>query len=809
MNFGIGPKLTETKAGLIGKTTASKDTSSIPATPSQYARVKEALGSLVKSLAGELSPARTTVGNQINDNTVITEKKTKVLDIVDKAKKGIGDLKNHLASKGWLFDESVISQFKKSIAENIDQLMKSQTCRTILKSILMTKTRITPEDILKKTENSIQKQNWDQNIKDWGLTLRNGKESPSIRVTTENLRTIQTKEKELTDELTASTGRDPQTISSELALCKVLIKAYTPRLEMKANYHALFEKGAELGADVLSSLQQHHFDTPETLLRGVITAIGDNPAVKSHIDAMITDPENPLRKVIVAAGGENAILGVKLATSSEGLAIATTLLSVGTTDLLGSFIADPITTILNNRDALGSAAGKISDLVVRMLNNPESANTLIQLSNGKLQSADIDFLKSIIPDTKELVTELATSMTTTQTTHSEGPSKLAVLVSKVASHVAARCDVELTRFNGGTLPVESTVSNLLSVVDQSMALFTANTVGTPTQTDPTPQQPIEKPAIERTWGGWFTETLTDVTAYTLGYDAAQTVETAAKSAVGIVDTVHNTVTSSVGYVAGSVSGVVNYVKDGATGVVVTQLAQQGASMIDKEIDKALDPKKAKSPKVALQLNPEKLNEFMAQSVGLLSHFVADNPQVIDQIGASSLTVLGAAADIIQNPEMAAKDKAALLSSTLQTSFAQIGQAISDTGGENAQKVGSVLINASALLGSSVVQASFEKSKLFTADTTQRVVDHIQNKSMATAQSAIQNYETKHYATQLAGLDSPKGPTIQVPSKVAAVIRAEKALDNSAVGGVVGGVLSWIGTDSLRDPVKLAGQLVQQ
>ncbi len=796
----------------VGKTLGSRDAESIPATKSQYATVREALGTFAKSLAGDLSPAREKVGGVVNDNKVIKEKKADITSKMEKATTGVNALRTQLASKGWIFDISVISNFKKGIAENIGGMMKSKTCRNILKSVLMTNTRIVPDDIVKKTDNKPQKAAWAENITHWGLTLRDGKEGNSLRVTRKNLEMIEGKEKALTEELSGSGGRDPEIVRSELKLCQILIEAYTPRLAMKANYHALFKKGAELGAEVLSSLQREHFDSPETLIGGVITAIGDNPALKSHFEEMITDAENPLRKVVVAAGGENAILGLKLAISDDGLAIAKTLLSVGNMEMVSSFMQDPVTTILNNRELLGKAAGEVCDQLVRMLDKTDLADAMMQLSGGKLQQVDIDFLKSMLPDTKAFVAELATSGSQANGP-SEGPSELALMASKMLSHVATRCDIELeSHHTGSRLAVAATFSNLMSMMDTSMAVFTAHTVGTPDGTELTLEEPPEaaaqKGTSERTWGEWFTETAVDVTAYTLGYEAAQTVDSAAASLGNVVGTIQSTLVGGINYAADRVAAAAQYVHDGVTDAVVEKVSNQGAAMIDKEIDDALGGIKApKGPKVELALNQEKLNEFMAQSVGMLSHFLAENPQVIDQLGASSLAVLGSVADIMQNPTMDSGEKSVTLSAALRDNLGQIGQALIATGGEAAGKVGNTLINAGALLGSEVVQRSLEKSQLFTAETAQRAMTYVSDKMGSAGELAVTQYEEKHYAPKLAARDGAKTPTIQVSKTVAAVLRAEQSLDNGTVGGMMGSLMSWIGADGVRATVHLAGQLV--
>jgi hypothetical protein len=333
-----------------------------------------------------------------------------------------------------------------------------------------------------------------------------------------------------------------------------------------------------------------------------------NPALESHFEEMITDAENPLRKVVVAAGGENAILGLKLAISDEGLAIAKTLLSVGNMEMVSSFMQDPVTTILNNPELLGNAAGEVCDQLVRMLDNKDLADAMMQLSGGKLQQVDIDFLKSMLPDTKAFVAGLATSGAQANEP-SVGPSELALMASKMLSHVATRCDVELaSHHTGSRLPVAATFSNLMSMMDTSMAVFTAHTVGTPDVVghrieDSPPETTIQNGTSERTWGEWFKETAVDVTAYTLGYEAAQTVDSAASSLGNVVGTVQSTVVSGINYAADRVTAAAQYVHDGVTDAVVEKVSNQGAAMIDKEIDDALGGIKApKGPKVELALN---------------------------------------------------------------------------------------------------------------------------------------------------------------------------------------------------------------
>jgi hypothetical protein len=74
---------------------------------------------------------------------------------------------------------------------------------------------------------------------------------------------------------------------------------------------------------------------------------------------MISDKDNPLRKVIVSVAGEKSIHGLNIATSPEGLAIANTLIGAGSVDIAKSFIEDPVGTLLANKALLVETASTL------------------------------------------------------------------------------------------------------------------------------------------------------------------------------------------------------------------------------------------------------------------------------------------------------------------------------------------------------------------------------------------------------------------------------------------------------------------
>ena len=204
-------------------------TESSPASPSQKAQLAKVLTKFSQFLAGGNLTAkneglRKDIGTMATNTESLKTKKEAIQTKIDNAVTGLDKAKA-------LFEKNILGALIKGIANNIDAIMKNSVCQSIVKSVLMTKTRITPENITKETNNQAQKTEWTNTIQALGILKDDGK---SLRISPENLEKIKTRLRTLETNRDASI--DPMQIGSETKLCKLLIKSYEDRIAIKTAF---------------------------------------------------------------------------------------------------------------------------------------------------------------------------------------------------------------------------------------------------------------------------------------------------------------------------------------------------------------------------------------------------------------------------------------------------------------------------------------------------------------------------------------------------------------------------------------------
>jgi len=800
---------------------------------------KEKLGKVFKALGHALAGGNITtkneglrkeVGNLATNTSSLSTKKTEINTSIDKAVTGLAKVKS-------LFEKNILGALIKNIAKNIDAIMKNSVCQSIVKSLLMTKTRVTPEDIVKKTDSQAQKTEWLSTIKNMDI-LRD--DQKSLRITPENLDKIQTRLSDLEAQVSSEPSETNTKIGSEIKLCKILIKTYEDRLAikeaLKTDKAGIIEGSSKLAAVVLSTLEGTDFSSPEKLLKKIIHSCKENPELREQMQSMISDKENPLHKLIVSVAGENAIHGLNIATAPEGLAIADALISAGSVDIAKSFLENPVGTLLDNKDLLMTTASNAFDAFVTLLDNKSATDSMLALSDGRLQPADIDLLKNILPLAKGVISELNATESPT-----ERPSKTAMLMSKIAGHVAARCDLELANIHTAStsqtaLPISDTIDQLTTGLDNSLSLLTKLTVGlaeTPKGPDATSLQSTDSPKaetpIDQSWGGWVSSWGSSVVsgvanvaqfgsnmavhavASTLGDEAGLYLESSIENASEIISDTTTYISDSVRSAATTIGNIPSNIVSAAVNLGIEAASTTAAGKIDSKIDKTLTaplsktdtPKKATSE---ITLNHEKLTEFMAQSVSLLSHFIAENPAVLDSVGSSVTTLLVSVADILQNPETDTAERAKSLCNTLKESLGEIGQAIVSSNGATAAKVGNTLINAGALLGSALVERSLAKSTALTQETI--------TKAGQFGELKIRQLVLDKATNTLSSINAPKvalpkeEKSMKIPQKVATALGTYSSTDLGATGGVLGRIVNFVGLGAAKGGLDIASQIIQ-
>ncbi len=713
-------------------------------------------------------------------------------------------------------------------------------------------------------------------INDMGI-LREDSKKPALRVTPENLEKIKTRLSHLEEQANNPNAPQDSGVGSEISLCKLLVKAYTERLEIKAALKAdragVITGTSSLATAVAKTLTSADFSSPEILLKKIISSCATDPTLRSQIQGMISDKDNPLRKVLVSVAGEKAIHGLNIATSPEGLAIANTLIGAGSVDIAKAFIEDPVGTLLANKALFVETASTAFDQFVALLDNKSATDSLIAMSDGKLQQADISLLRDILPLAKEVIAENTTATETDRPTKS--PSKTAHLLAKIAEHVATRADLELAKLatkrgDSPALPIQNTLEQLSTGIDNSLHLLTKLTVGIPdtvSQKESQADANTTQDNTDQSWGGWLSgwgsavtagvsNVAVQATAFTLGDEAGLTLENAISDATEYVSDTASYVTSTVTGAASSIANIPNNIIATAVDIGLNAGASVAAGKIDTAIDRELNntPKTSKD-KATVTLNPEKLTEFMAQNVSLLSHFVAENPAVLDIMGQSVTAVIVTVSETLQDPTLglfrnrqsarftmlpnapdvtflgqcgvaalhklnengadgvfrnratlSPEEKSQALCNVLKNSLGDIGRAIATTGDETAKKVGHSLINAGALLGSDLVTRSLGQSKALQPETLNRVTSHVQTKFHTVV---LDKVSTALGTLEAAKTDSPKQEKpMQIPQSAAKVLTAYSQADLGSVGGMIGKVVNFVGLGAANSGLNMASQIIQ-
>lgn len=197
---------------------------------------------------------------------------------------------------------------------------------------------------------------------------------------------------------------------------------------------------------------------------------------------------------------------------------------------------------------------------------------------------------------------------------------------------------------------------------------------------------------------------------------------------------------------------------------------------------------------------------MAQSISLLSHFVSENPAVLDTLGESATTLLVTVSDILQNQELDPSERANILCEILKGTLGDIGQSIIETGGETSTQVGSALISTGALLGSDLVKRSLQKSTAFTPETISKAGQFVALK--------IRHLVFDKATNTLSSIDAPKidlakeEKSMKIPQKVAMALNGYSSTNMGSIGGMIGRVVDFVGLGAAKGGLDMASQIIQ-
>jgi hypothetical protein len=693
----------------VSQTSATKSESLVEATPKQKEGLSELIGTAIGSLMDTASKVSQELGSAATQN-------------------GLGDKLMGVKDRVLIKAETKFEEQKaglKSALKNtglIKSILGNETCRLAIKAIGMTFTRITPNSILKKAAPedagiwkqkiaSMQLVNENSMIKKAINSVVKGTFKESFRVSPENLSKIKDELNTIQDKLS-----DPKLGSDEkkqLESESKLLKTLSGKFESRINKKELLKQG--LGGDgmaltesLLHILNSQNAQSPAAVVSTIYQGLQDeSTGLKSSLQGLLADKDNPLRRILAEKIGEKALSGLTLLISDEGMAIADELVGLGKQDLMMSFLQDPMQMMMDNREMLMTAGSNIFDHVVDLVNKDSNIPLLSTLSNKKIGAIEIAILRNVLPMVKDAVIE-----------HQHGikptpgyPSKTALLTAKIAQLV----DQKLVAMGADpSLPEKS----LGALVDSFAAqLSKATTMAESFNKG----QPVVAARVSETYRGTALGHALSVknTAVALFQNTVtQPILNKAKGAATMV---------GAGVVAGKID------KQLAKAGLTADATSSGVVTAPKE-----KPVKEETEKLSLTLDREKVQSFAVSTASMVFRALAENPLMIDSGLSAARSFVSDAVDMLSQ-EATPKERTIALTTLVHEHAETLGTVLRESGNSLAEKVGDLIADADTLLSSDLVQRSLRRSALPTEETIsligQKIADKVSDKVATLAEKA--------------------------------------------------------------------------
>jgi len=212
----------------------------------------------------------------------------------------------------------------------IKSLLGSESCRLAIKAIGMTFTRITPNAVLKKASpedadiwkqkiSSMQLMNDNGMIKNAINSVVKGTFKDSFRVSTENLSKIKDELTTIQDKLSnPDIGTDEKKqLESESRLLKNLSGKFESRINQKELLRqGLSGDGMALTDSLLNMLDNQNTQSAVSVVGTIYQGLQDeSTGLKSSLQGLLDDKDNPLRRIVAEKVGEKALSGLTLMVS--------------------------------------------------------------------------------------------------------------------------------------------------------------------------------------------------------------------------------------------------------------------------------------------------------------------------------------------------------------------------------------------------------------------------------------------------------------------------------------------------------------
>jgi hypothetical protein len=595
----------------------------------------------------------------------------------------------------------------------IKSLLGSESCRLAIKAIGMTFTRITPNAVLKKASpedadiwkqkiSSMQLMNDNGMIKNAINSVVKGTFKDSFRVSTENLSKIKDELTTIQDKLSnPDIGTDEKKqLESESRLLKNLSGKFESRINQKELLRqGLSGDGMALTDSLLNMLDNQNTQSAVSVVGTIYQGLQDeSTGLKSSLQGILDDKDNPLRRIVAEKVGEKALSGLTLLVSDEGLAIANELVGLGKKDLFMSFLQDPMQMMMDNSEMLMTAGSHLFDHMVDLVNKDSNIPLLTTLSNQKIGAPEIATLREVLPMVKDAALE-----------HQHGikptpgyPSKTALLTAKVAQLV----DQKLVAMGADPTAPEKPLGEL---VDSFAAQLSKATTMAESLNKSGPV--VAAPVSEKYRGTMLGSVLS--------------VKNTASALF------QNTVTQPI---LNKAKGTATMVGAGVVaGKIDKQLAKAGltAESVSSEVSAPKEkPVKQETEKLSLTLDREKVQSFAVSTASMVFRALSENPLMIDSGLSAARSFVSDAVDILSQ-EATPKERTTALTTLVNDHAETLGTTLRESGNSLAEKVADLISDSDTLLSSDIVQRSLRKSKLPTDEVIssigQKIADKVSDK----------------------------------------------------------------------------------
>ena len=717
-------------------------------------------------------------------NKAVQELKTEVTDTIKTLKSPI---------------TGTVTKFFLGLAKGMGvSLLKTETGRSFVKSIVTTSTRVTTEKILSKASSPEQKAEWEAALQKLDIYTKGKPDTMRVDQEGKNLDRIK--------------GMKADTPSLK-QLQSTLIKQYEVRIAVKQNLENLFKAGAKDSEafNTVANAVLSHLGSPESLLKDVFNGLLDpSTGLKSSLDTLLTDTSTSA--IIKAAMGEHGVKTLQLLTSEPGLKVIAPLIQHLSVDTALAFMENPVQALSTHGAELSKLSGEVFNQLVELLSDKASQETISQLSGGKVTQGDLQLASDVLPMMKEFASLAASGKP--MPNNELGISLPSQIMVKVAGHLSTRLNELAPPDTQGPKLLETLVTDIRQSTETYLSSVSMLNKSDPEESvkkveiqGPNISQiPDQSPVtVSNSTGGWFYSVF-----------AAPLINTGvavANAGIGLANVGIDLVSAGTELAINTgISVVTSGVELGKDTVLYTGSHAAGALIshqVSTELDIAEGIKSKPIKDTTLVLNQKKLENLALQTVSLMSQFIVENPTILDKTGSEVSTLFTSVAETLQNSNLTEMERSTALTDALSQTLSSMGTALQQEDSPLATEIGKTLDSVASVVNSDLVQLSLGRSAAFSTETLNRAGRIIDSKIAETTEKVIGENADK--LGKESEVSEKKPITVQVSSSMAKAIQAGSYLAANEGGwgdSIIGSIFSSLSLGLVSSSVKFAGHLVE-